>query len=73
MNTAATYPGTRDWRNRFLLIQPSGNPTRLLVHDDHHPVPYYYDFDAPEELRDFVNQLRAGFTDLAPTGTLPIS
>ena len=63
-------PGSKDWRDRFLIMQPRGEPLRLIVHDAFYNFDAYYDFTNENELRHFVNQLRAGYQDLAPDGTI---
>lgn len=63
-------PGSPAWRDRFLVMQPKAEPLRLIVHDALYNFDAYYDFPSASELRHFVNQLRAGYQDLAPAGTI---
>lgn len=68
--TCPPEPGSPSWRDRFLVMQPKNKPLKLIVHDALHNFDAYYDFRSPDEIRDFVNQLRAGFVDIAPAGTI---
>jgi hypothetical protein len=63
-------PGSPAWRDRFLVMQPKAEPLKLIVHDALYDFDAYYCFSSHDELRHFVNQLRAGFVDIAPAGTI---
>ena len=63
-------PGSPSWRDRFLVMQPKTEPLKLIVHDALYKFDAYYCFRSADELRHFVNQLRAGYQDLAPDGTI---
>ncbi len=70
MALPALDPGSSGWRARFRVLTKKDNPLRLRVHDSLRGIDCFYDFQSHEQLRHHVNQLRAGYTDLAPDGIL---
>ena len=68
--TLPPEPGTPSWRERFLLMQPKASPLTLIVHDSFHDLDAYHVLKTSTELRHFVNQLRAGFTNQPPAGII---
>ena len=68
--TRPPEPGSPSWRDRFLVMSAKGKPFQLVLHDTLHQFDAYYEFRSASEIQHFVNQLRNGYTDVAPTGTL---
>ena len=71
MASPALDPGSSGWGTRFRIDCKKSEPLLLRVNDSLHGIDFFYRFSSQEQLRHHVNQLRAGYTDLAPDGVLP--
>ena len=70
MNPSAAVPGSNSWRVRFLVHRQKNEPLVLRVHDSLLGIDYFFRHRSEDDIRHHVNQLRAGYTDIAPDGLL---